>query len=256
MYTLCWSFRNRLETLIESIESADKTCPKEVDFQLVDAASSEETIRQLREFCNTIKDRTVRICEATYRTGLSEAWNLAMMLTKNRYVIITSSDNIFLNSGWFEALKERFERGEEYILIGNHAVFGFDKKAIIKMGWFDEDFNAGPHFDCDFMIKASEAGITVTSIHNASFFVHHSEDSEYFKRRVTEGVENCLPMADTYNEIVFQNKWESGWPGWKSSFDAGRYVDLPHPPVYITQCRRKYPETDPHPIYTKKYNDL
>ena len=81
-FTLAWSFRNRKEILFRSIETADKTCPKSVDFCLVDAASDDSTIRSLREFCNKISDRTIRICEATYRSSLTEAWNLWMYIFK------------------------------------------------------------------------------------------------------------------------------------------------------------------------------
>lgn len=49
-YTVVWSFRNRIDVLIKSIETADKYFPKEVNFCLVDAASSDETIKKLRNF--------------------------------------------------------------------------------------------------------------------------------------------------------------------------------------------------------------
>ena len=43
-YTLVWSFRNRFEELSKSILSADIYFPKEVNFCLIDASSTDETI--------------------------------------------------------------------------------------------------------------------------------------------------------------------------------------------------------------------
>ena len=170
-FTLAWSFRNRKEVLFESIRTADKTCPKDVDFCLVDASSDEDTIRSLREFCNKIKNRRIRICESTYRSSLSEAWNLCMMLTENRYVIFASSDVVFKKKEWFDVIRS-VSAASQYILLSNHAVFCLDKKAIPSMGWFDEKFHAGPHFDPDLMIRASEAGIHVINAGNHGYFVH------------------------------------------------------------------------------------
>lgn len=250
-YTLIWSFRNRFNVLKRSIETADLFTPKNVDFCLVDAASNNDTIIQLREYCNTIKDRTVRICESSYRTSLSEAWNLGMMLTDNRYCIFSSSDVVFLTSNWFPNLKSHRESTQsEYVLINNHAVFLIDKKAIPKMGWFDEEFVPGPHFDCDYMIRASENNVKLTIMSNNGFFIHQGENVSESVQRATTEVPDRLPMHDFRNEEHFMSKWSSGWPGWK------KYIyqeNKPHPPVHITSAKRLKPEIDPHPGYTKKY---
>ena len=250
-YTLIWSFRNRFDVLKRSIETADKFTPKDVDFCLVDAASTEETIKFLRSYCNTITDRKVRICESSYKSGLSEAWNLGMMLTENRYVIFSSSDVVFLSNGWFEELHAyRSQTSSQYILINNHAVFLIDKKAIPKMGWFDEEFVAGPHFDCDYMIRASENGVKVSIIGANGHWIHQGEhDSEDLKRS-TSDIPDRLPMNDLTNERIFKSKWESAWPGWENYLHQ---VNKPHPPTNIGQVKRLKKEIDPHPIYTSKY---
>ena len=247
-YTLIWSFRNRFDVLKTSIETADKFTPKEVDFCLVDAASSDETIKNLREYCNTISDRKIRICESAYRSSLSEAWNLGMMLTENRYAIFSSSDVRFISSGWFEELRSHREQtGSQYILINNHAVFLIDKMAIPKMGWFDEEFGIGAHFDCDYMIKASEAGVKLTIISANGHWIHQGDhDGEDIKRATTECPDR-LPFNTLENEIYFKSKWSSSWPGWKNDTSHPH-----HPPTNISVVKRLKPEIDPHPIYTKK----
>lgn len=250
-YTIVWSFRNRFEVLRKSIETADKFTPKSVDFCLVDAASTDETIKQLREYCNTIIDRKVRICESSYRSGLSEAWNLGMMLTDSRYVIFSSSDVEFLSPNWFyEVYNYHTQSKSEYILIENHAVFLIDKKAIPKMGWFDEEFIAGPHFDCDYMIRASENGVRLSIIANNNYYTHVGETQDDSIKRTTSNVPDRLPMNDLTNEKYFKLKWASGWSGWESYLNQ---VHKPHPPTHINQAQRNKLEIDAHPIYTKKY---
>jgi len=248
-YTLAWSFRNRKDILFQSIKSAHDNCPLDVDFQLVDAASDEDTIRSLREFCNTLEGRKIRICECSYRSSLSEAWNLCMMLTENRWVIFTSSDVLFQKSGWFDRLKSS---SSPYTLMNNHAVFCLDKKSIPIMGWFDETFKAGPHFDPDLMIRASEAGIMLQNIGNDGYFIHGDEaDLEVAKDRHNTEVKDRLPMNNYYNEDYFKMKWECDWPGWRDAIERGE-VHLPHPPTHISQVVRKLIEKDPHPTYTEK----
>jgi len=252
-YTLIWSFRNRFDVFKKSIETADKTSPKSLDFCLVDAASTDETIRKLREFCNTITDRTIRICESTYRSSLAAAWNVGMMLTENRYVMFTSTDVEFVTPTWFADMTNYHTRTQnEYILMENHALFLLDKKIITKIGWFDEDFEPGPHFDPDYMIRASEKGIGVSIIPRRGSYIHIGpNDNEDIMRATTE-VPDRLPMNNFFNEDYFKSKWKCGWPGWR---DHLHKEHKPHPPTHISQVQRIKPEIDPHPIFTKKYRN-
>jgi glycosyltransferase involved in cell wall biosynthesis len=249
-YTVVWSFRNRVDVLIKSIETADKYFPKEVNFCLVDAASSEETIKKLRLFLNTIENRIVRVCESAFRTNLSEAWNLGMMLSDTRYVIFSSSDVLFSSPDLFPTITE-FQRQNrsKYLLVENHSVFLIDKKIIPAIGWFDEDFVPGPHFDCDYMIRASEMGIPVHIMGNNGYYTH-GDTEEVSIQRSSQEVPDRLPMHDFTNDRVFKDKWQSGWPGWEPYKDQAH---KPHPPTHISQVLRKKSEIDPHPIFTKKY---
>lgn len=247
-FTIVWSFRNRLEILKNSISSADKTCPKNVDFCLIDAASTMDTIINLRKFCNEITDRTIKTCESTYRSSLSEAWNLGMMLTSNRYVIFASSDVIFLKPDWFNLIHAcMVNHQKEYLLLENHAVFCIDKKCIPRLGWFDESFGIGPHFDVDYMIRASENNIKFGILHNRDYYVHEGEQKNEMKDRLAKDIENRLPMNNIENEIIFKKKWQSSWPGWSNYED-----NPPHPPTHITQVKRLISEIDAHPLYTEK----
>lgn len=243
MFTIIWSFRNRIENLQQSILTAHKYFPTNVNFCLVDGASSEESIRKLRVICHSIKDRKIRICESAYRTSLLEAWNLGMILSETRYVVFSSSDVVFQSHDLYTKLVECIYNQLEYVLVSNHAVFLFDKKAITKMGWFDETFVNGPHFDCDFMIKASEFGVKISSFNNSNFYTHISEDHK-------NKLEDRLPILNTKNDAIFKDKWETKWPGWENT------TTYPHPPTHISQVKRKRPDVDCHPFYTEKFKTL
>lgn len=252
--TLIWSFRNRFEVFKSSIISAHQYFPIEVNFCLVDAASNDETIRQIRELANSIPDRKIRICESAYRSSLSEAWNLGMMLSETRYVIFASSDVLFLSPILFHHIAVSHHKSKsKYILVENHAVFLLDKQIIPKAGWFDESFVPGPHFDCDYMIKASEAKeniIIIPNEINGKPLYTHGDTIEESIQRTSSEVKDRLPMHDFTNDTVFKEKWLTNWPGWAPyAYEAYK----PHPPTHINQVKRLKPEIDPHPFYTKKY---
>jgi glycosyltransferase involved in cell wall biosynthesis len=245
--TIVWSFRNRLDIFKKSILTADKNFPKGIKFCLIDAASSESTIRELRQFVNSIPDRQIRICESAYRSTLSEAWNLGMMLSDTKFIIFASSDVEFHSSDIFRLFKKAEERNKsKYILLENHAVFMLNKKIIKSVGWFDEAFAIGPCFDCDYMIRASEAGERIVIIDNNNLYTHYDTE-EVTKNRLTSDVQDRLPMHDRTNDYIFKDKWQTSWEGWK---DYPRVIS--HPPTRIEQVLRKRKEIDPHPMYTSK----
>lgn len=245
--TLVWSFRNRLEVFKNSILTADKHFPKGIKFCLVDAASSDNTIRELRELANSITDRQIRICESAYRSTLSEAWNLGIMLTDTKFVIFASSDVDFHSPDIFRLFKEAEEKSKsKYILLENHAVFMLNKKIIKSVGWFDEAFVTGPCFDCDYMIRASEAGETIMLIDNNNLYTH-CDTTEITKQRMISDVEDRLPMHDRTNDYIFKDKWHTSWEGWHNYPKV-----VSHPPTNIRYVVRKRKEIDPHPMYTSK----
>lgn len=248
-FSLVWSFRNRVDVLIQSIKSADKFCPKKVNFCLVDAASDEDQIRKLRISCNEIQDRKVRICESAFRTTLWEAWNLGFMLTETRWVIFSSSDVLFTGDAWLRNIVRCVNSGGEYILVENHQVFCIDKKAIPRMGWLDENYVNGPHADTDFYIRASENNVQ-RFIVGSEHTVKHGDTEEETRLRGEGKLKDRLPMDDLKNEEYFINKWTSAWPGWK---DCLTEQHKPHPPTHISQCQRKQQEINPHPVWTKKF---
>ena len=247
-YTLIWSFRNRIAELKDSVESADKYTSKDMKFLLIDANSDYYNIKWIHDICNNIKEREIRICETHYRTTLPEAWNLGMMLSDTRYCIFASSDVTFHRYSWYIRLIGKYD----YVLMPNHAVFALDKAIIPKIGWFDEKFKNGPHFDCDYMIRASEANIPVLSIENENFY-HHQDQPEVTKARLSSEMRDRLPMNDLYNEKYFKLKWKSNWPGWENAADP---LNLPHPPTNIHQVKRCLAEVDPHRMYTDRFSLL
>jgi len=230
-----------LDALKESIRTADLTSPKALNFCLVDGGSNDDTIRGLREYINTIKDRNIRVCESKYRTTCQEAWNLGIGLSEGEYVLFTSSDCFFQRGGWFDVFVDGFNKGLEYILIGNHALFGISKSLVYKIGWFDENFKHGAHVDVDFMIRSSEIGVNVHGKDNHGFYKHgdyeHGDiESEY-----------NLEIENPYNENYFKSKWQTSWKG------LGPPTNYSHPPTHISLVKRKLEEIDPYPIKRQLY---
>jgi len=247
-FSLIWSFRNRLDIFKESIASAHKTCPLDINFILVDGGSDDTTIKNLRQFVNNIEERNVRICESSYRTTCQEAWNMGIFLSVSRYIMITSSDCIFLNEGWLNDFKTGFESGSKYIIIENHSLFGIDKKLVAKIGWFDENFSHGPHIDVDYMIRTSEVGEEVIIFNNNNYY-SHKDSEESVKNRLSGNVKDSLPIISIENDRYFKEKWETNWPGYT-------LVSQPHPPTHISQVKRKLPEQDIYPLKSKSYKKI
>ena len=244
--TLIWSIKNRPDEVIKYIKTADNTASPTTKFLIVDAASESENLARIKYAISKI-ERPIKIIESYKCMSLPQAWNLGIMLSDTEHVIFASSDVVFTKSGWNESLNNAL-KAMPYVLIDNHSVFGLDVKTMIsKVGWFDENFKSGPHFDPDYMIRASEAGLQIGSIVN--FYYTHGDDDSTKLERLTSEVKDRLPMNDFSNEEYFMKKWGSGWPGWKQAI-ANKELHMPHPPTHISQVTRKIPEVNFHPSYT------
>ncbi len=249
-FTLFTMFRNSIDNVIRYIQNADLTCPKEVDFLLVDASSEDSSIRKLRDVCNAIEGRIIRVCESSYRTTGTEACNLGLMLSPNRYIIMSASDVVFTKPGWFDVVRYLFkEKGAEFAITPSGGITALDKKIIARVGWFDEHYGNGAHVDCDFIIRVTEQGINITSMPITGYFEHEGNQEE----RRKQDLPDRMPIRDFTNERWFKEKWETTWPGWEDILANDLDVPLPHPPIYIHQVKRKIQEIDPHPIFRKKF---
>jgi glycosyltransferase involved in cell wall biosynthesis len=261
--TLVVSFRNRPDCVSTVLRTAFETSPLQKAI-FVDGNSDIEVINRLREEAR--KYPGVRIVESHYRTSLVEAWNIGLMLSDTRYVIFASSDVVFHSPGWLEALMETTDRGAQYTLLENHAVFLFDRALLGSVGWFDERFVNGPHFDCDYLIRLDEAKKRFFMVGNS--YYKHGDRPEETIQRVTGDVPDRLPMNDLANERFFKKKWKSSWPGWEGCTSS----DLPHPPIYKDGVERAFPEScanrpldsnleclvgeiDPHPMYSRRVRE-
>ena len=244
-FTLVCSYKNRLETLTNMLWSANSTFYLDTDFLLVDGGSDYDTLEGLRKSCGTM-ERNVRFldCEPN---SLWQAWNYGYLHCSTRYVIYASSDVVFHTAGFMEYIMSSLKVGYQYILLGNHAVFCIDRACLPKLGMWDEKFNNGPHADCDYMIRASEAGIKVDC--GPNMWYNHGDTAEESKERLGEGLKDRLPMNDLHNERWFKKKWLSNWPGWEHAPDP---TNLPHPPTSIGQVVRQYRESRSYPFLLDK----
>src|SRR5690606_13043148 len=109
-------------------------------------------------------------------------------------LIFASSDVVFKTNYWFTTIDKLLGENFPYILMENHAIFGiYVPKMIQHVGWFDERFPIGPHFDSDYLLRAREAGIEPQIIGiNGSFT--HGVSEDVAQRRLREEVSGALPM--------------------------------------------------------------
>jgi len=243
--TLIWSVKNRPDNIIKSVKTADITADPATKFLIVDAASEYENLAKLKYTVSKL-EREVKLIESYKCMTLPQAWNLGMMLCNTDNVFFASSDVVFTKQGWDKAL-DQFLNQVPYILIDNHSVFGLNLKVMIpSVGWFDENFKSGPHFDPDYMIRTYEAGLQIGSIPNTYYI--HEDDIETKEKRLTSDVKDRLPMNDFFNENYFKQKWNTSWPGWKDAIER-KELDMPHPPTHISQVSRNIPEINFHPGY-------
>jgi len=246
--TLVWSFRNRVTELEASVTSAHKTCGDQIDFLLVDANSSLETIQSVQLLRQRIPTRNIRVVESFRRTTLVQAWNLGLMLSTSPFIIFASSDTYFKAPGWANAFRDNFTTGAHYVLIENHALFAISRTLTERIGWFDEAFGNGPHFDPDFMIRSTEAGVNPMVSENKGWY-SHGDDPKVTALRLNTEVPDRLPMNTFQNEEIFKSKWSSKWMGWKDSIHRGE-LHLPHPPTNIRDVIRLRPEVNWHPSFS------
>ena len=247
-FTLVCSFKNRYKNVWDLADSADDYLHNDVRFLFVDGGSDYSELKKIRSHLLTPEmfDREIKILECE-PNSLVQAWNYGFLHSNTRYIIFASSDVVFYADGCIEYIMGKIKEGCQYILVENHAVFCIDRAALPKMGVFDEGFNNGPHFDCDYMIRASEAGIKIECGPNAWY--NHSDTAEESKQRLGEGIEDRLPMNDLHNERWFKEKWKSNWPGWEN---APNPLNLPHPPTSIGQVNRLLPEVCPYSLFLTK----
>lgn len=246
-YTLIWSTRNRFIEFGTSIDTADYYFPKEVKFLVVDAGSDKSSLLCMRENIDRVSHlRDTRIIESPKRTTLSQAWNLGMMLADTDFFIFASSDVKFMSEKLFKRFQLEYERTKSpYILAGNHAVFMLHKSILNTVGWFDEAYQLGAHFDTDFMLRAQEAGISIGNIPSKGMYLHEDTPEETILRS-TSGMPDRLPMNDFTNDKIFKDKWETDWPGWEAYADS---ASKPHPPNHISMTKRMREEINWHPGY-------
>lgn len=247
-FTLVCSYKNRIEQLEDMVDSADRCLPVEVQFLLVDGGSTYKTLRHVSNIRDRF-NRHIRFLDCEPNT-LWQAWNYGYIHSSTRYVIYTSSDVVFQNRGILDYFKFRLNEGYQYILAGNHAVFCVDKAALPKMGMWDEEFNNGPHADCDMLIRASEANIKID--YGPNNWYTHGDTPNESKERLSSSVEDRLPMNTLDNEKHFKSKWESNWPGWENAPDP---LNLPHPPTHISQVKRRRMDHCPYPSYVEELRE-
>tara|TARA_R110000772_G_scaffold249530_1_gene363785 strand:- start:22920 stop:23804 length:885 start_codon:yes stop_codon:yes gene_type:complete len=142
--------RNRPKTVVKLVNNIKETVKKiEYDILIIDDKSANEN--RLR-FNDELKDPNVFILDMPVKSSCSRLFNLLMMFSNNRYVVIMNDDMKLLDN-WEEAFINTINLGHEYILFLNHGLFLIDLLNIHKVGFFDENFLGGGYEDMDMLTR-------------------------------------------------------------------------------------------------------
>jgi len=89
------------------------------------------------------------------RTGLAKSWNLGIIKSPTRYVIVSVDDVILkMNREWIHRTKELFALGAHLVFLFKKKCWAIDKSIIPTIGWYDERFPFCGYGDGDWYHRA------------------------------------------------------------------------------------------------------
>lgn len=170
------------------------------------------------------------------KSSLTELWNLSIILSPTDWALICNDDIIF-KDGWLEYLEEKILENK-YLIINlfNYGAMAIHKRAILRLGWFDERFRGGGFEDNDYQLRISEA--------NFKGYVDRSHDIVCRTRSGKEIGIFIDHLRDEYKVGEYwkgENNFEFCSQKWRNNCNWRR-------PAF-----RMLDEPDWHPTYTAKY---
>jgi hypothetical protein len=170
--------------------------------------------------------------------GLTELWNMGIILSPTDWIFLTQ-DDITFNDGWIDYLEAKIDEGKhDLIHLFHYGAMLFHKSLILKIGWFDERFNGGGFEDIDYQLRISEAGLKDRVDRSHDFIKRDGavEVGHYCNHHKYEFKNNGEGWPDNNNSYWMCQKWAR-----RSAYD------------YTKPSFRQYDEINWHPSYTKRY---
>lgn len=203
-----------------------------------DALHEDYTLIQNDFLTSAFPEDYIRSVIVPDKSSLTELWNLSIILAPTDWVLICNDDVTF-NPGWVEYLEQQIATDKfDLIHLFHYGGMCIHKRLILKMGWFDENFNSGGFEDIDFQLRISEAGLKDR--------VDRSHD---FIRK--EGKVEVGHFMNHHRDVQANGSWAGGnnadwicekW-GRKSPWD------------FRIPSFRQSLEVNWHPAYTSKYEE-
>ena len=207
-YSIILVTYNQINYTLECIKSIQNTLVHDYEIIVIDNASSDNTIKELKNYVNIV------LIQNTQNLGFPKAVNQGIIEAQGDYVILANNDIVF-TEGWLERMLEIAEAHPEVGIVGpiSNSVSGrqFDKNAkyesiedmhkyaakvrkenkgqffqfprvaflctlikkevIDKIGGLDERFSPGNFEDDDFCLRAQMAGYK--TVIATDVFIHH-----------------------------------------------------------------------------------
>jgi len=149
--------------------------------------------------------------------GVGASWNHIIRITPEApWWAIVNFDIVF-SPGDLDRLVDRMENGGEVVMLGGFTAFGISRSAIMKAGWFDENYAPAYFEDNDYDYRCR---LTGTSIEALPTGIRHRNSSTIRESKTAhEGNLRTFKL----NKERFKAKW-GGMPyreTFKTPFDQG-----------------------------------
>ncbi len=145
--TVCFCTRNRIGDLTNAIVSLDNTSCFNFPIVVI-----EDCADQKFRDTKLSSRNSLNIIEIPRRSCMSFMWNLSIISTNTKYVLICNDDIIFLR-GWVDLIIKDISDGADISILNNYSCFLLDKKTILTIGYFDERFSSGGFEDIDHIMR-------------------------------------------------------------------------------------------------------
>ena len=219
--TMALFTKDRYEPLQKCINSFTSTAPEGTQVMVIE----DQPKNRFRNSGLIPEYEHLHVVEMPKKSSCAHLFNLCLLLTETRFVLVTQDDIIFNSDKWLKIAEEKLEEGYECILMHNWSAYIIDKKCLPRFGYADERFKGGAWEDADLSLRARLPGkiklCNVTGPLENKSSLEESQVSGADIRHDNQHREHYTKASwdASYNEKYFAKKWRLG------SFD--RLIKLP-----------------------------
>jgi len=176
---------------------------------------------------------SVRIIPFDNNLGIAPAWNAGIRAAKGRHLVFVDND-VYFSPGWLDGMLRAFEFDDVWSAVPNMShifmprdfggrapdmlgqarlmrpdslvgsFFMLRRKAVERLGTFDETFGVGPYADLDFDFRLLKSGHRTARVDNVC--IHH------FEGRTVIDVPGFFDVNEQRNRTYLEQKWQLSEP--------------------------------------------